>query len=698
MRVGVAVALIVATSCDTGLVDYNDPELIRFICRYVDHSPMAWHTHDKQSIWMQLLVLLPTVYTSHVCCGGETKVMTVCSDVDAIFSTFAPTEGSAEACTHLVNTSQTLHLRKKKGGMRGLAYGMWDPKHVAETHTLRIPPPVHDYFMRRPFPVSAGAKSLIFVALRSPEESLLSTTAARNILQHLAGLQDVEVWFVPSSHTRLNASEATTLRALFDMPPSVSLLTEELAQAHNATYFDLLLRCMARASLLVTEPDLLTIAAFYFNPHHIALAALPDFISMPLLQNLGGGQLMLVDTEKDMLQAVSKLQDFSLSGVQPGGRRNLEKLLPLVPSDGRIPSNVPAVVCEQLSNYSLEPFHGEFGPELIAALPHAYFFHQCGRLQLTASCGDLSSFYFFSPRHIVHDCKRRSGGQLSYEGSFGLYSTADHVTWVPPPLRAHVQAMMRDPIGTPAGRPRIIVFNRVDCNYEDGSQTDRSPRDAFPGGEFNTSMPPHFNCKQYLGTNEISILLSRIYAWNRDAVVVYHRADSAFNMHGFSGEQGGSWESVGSNASRPAVEWVCGRLIRLPCARIDAIKDWEYLAEHWPQVITTHTVLPENMSWNDGQNAILGWGDCYVSVQGGGSYLAALFGGHNIVINMFGRAANDTHPPPQRRRRRKLVETGITYEKVLPRLSNQSLREAGSVNQLVDALDAWRSGGLCGMG
>ena len=67
---------------------------------------------------------------------------------------------------------------------------------------------------------------------------------------------------------------------------------------------------------------------------------------------------------------------------------------------------VPAVVCRTLSNWSLEPFHGEFGPELITALPHAYFFHACDKLEATSSCGDLRSLYFFSPKHTVLDCDR----------------------------------------------------------------------------------------------------------------------------------------------------------------------------------------------------------------------------------------------------------------------------------------------------
>jgi hypothetical protein len=97
-------------------------------------------------------------------------------------------------------------------------------------------------------------------------------------------------------------------------------------------------------------------------------------------------------------------------------------------------------------------------------------------------------------------------------------------------------------------------------------------------------------------------------------------------------------------------------------------------------------VMPRNTSWNAGQNVLMSWSDCFVSVQGGGSYLASFFGGHNIVVNAFGE------------RRRRLVEAGVTYDTVLPRLSNQSIREVRSAADLYDALDAWRRDGRCGLG
>ena len=219
------------------------------------------------------------------------------------------------------------------------------------------------------------------------------------------------------------------------------------------------------------------------------------------------------------------------------------------------------------------------------------------------------------------------------------------------------------------------------------------------------------------GTRELDGLLRRVTAWAPRATVVYHRADGAGK--GFAREQGDGWERVGTNASRPAVAWVCGRIVKHPCARVDAIEDAAFLRDAWPRVLTTDAVLPRarargaaaagELSWNAAQNSLLAWSDCFVSVQGGGSYLASFFGGHNIVVNFFGRAYGEpgTEPPPLEPaaetpqllppRRRRLAETGFTYDTVLPRLSNQTLVEVTSARQLYHEIDRWRALGVCGL-
>lgn len=663
------------------LVEY-DAELIDFICRFTTTSPQgSWHVHDRQSIWMNLLVTIPTVYSSHVCVGS-TKPLEVCSGLQALVSSFAPSNGSLAPCHHLVGTEEAHRNRRKKGGLRGLAYGAWSSRHVAETYPLRVPPPIHHSFLARPSPLRG---SFVIVLIRAPGESRLTPADVDGVLQHVASLPDCTVLFGRSSLFGLNATDADDLRETHRVPAGVLVPTREMASEHGFSYDEFVLLCMARARLFITEPDWLAIASFYFASRHLALVpALPDFITRDLLVNLAGQELELFETSNDLVAAVRALRQLPPE-LSPPARHDVPRARPRALSRPAS-APVPAVVCRTLSNWSLEPFHGEFGPELITALPHAYFFHACDKLEATSSCGDLRSLYFFSPKHTVLDCERRAGGQLTFEGIFGLYSTATPVTWVAPPLRSHVRATTPDPMATvsPAGGPRILIFNRIDCNFEDGSQSTRSPSIAFPADKNRSSaIPPHFNCKQYIGTRELDVVLRKIFEWNPRATVVYHRADSHLQMPGFSSEQGGSWESVGS---RTTVEWVCPRLVKYPCARIDAIEDWAFLSANWPRVLRGWEVMPRNTSWNAGQNVLMSWSDCFVSVQGGGSYLASFFGGHNIVVNAFGE------------RRRRLVEAGVTYDTVLPRLSNQSIREVRSAADLYDALDAWRRDGRCGLG
>ena len=89
---------------------------------------------------------------------------------------------------------------------------------------------------------------------------------------------------------------------------------------------------------------------------------------------------------------------------------------------------------------------------------------------------------------------------------------------------------------------------------------------------------------------------------------------------------------------------------------------------------------------------------CHVNVQGGTMYLAAYFGGRSIVVDFYGADDARAAPAARARRRRRLYENGATYSHVLPRLSNQTLRRAGSVEEVLDELDRWRADGVCGFG
>jgi hypothetical protein len=86
-------------------------------------------------------------------------------------------------------------------------------------------------------------------------------------------------------------------------------------------------------------------------------------------------------------------------------------------------------------------FHeGEFGAELILALPAAYAAFQRNALVETRGCGDMAPFYaWFSPRHVdVPDCVRKYDPYAFLEFGWpgGPHSVKPPRLWAPPPLRA----------------------------------------------------------------------------------------------------------------------------------------------------------------------------------------------------------------------------------------------------------------------
>ena len=317
-----------------------------------------------------------------------------------------------------------------------------------------------------------------------------------------------------------------------------------------------------------------------------------------------------------------------------------------------------------------------------------------------------------------------------------------------------------------AARPRITIFNRIDC-----------PADYRPRAD---AAAPHVVCKPFLGTYDLDRLLARIYGHAPRADVAYHRADPRLSMEGFSPEKwntletdgnGGSTREnggggAGSNgagvaaaATEPAAEaardnrtLACPRTKKFPCVARDALDDWAYLRSHHPRVVKTRDLYAEakqraaaggsgaagggaargaeggaaadaqqHATWNAFQNSVLAWSDCFIALQGGASYIAAFFGGQSLVVDFFGRslaeeeaaaaaaaaadAARRRRPRrgarrqarPRRQARRRLYENQATYDTVLRRLSNQTLRAVTSLEQLLEGLDDWHARGLCGL-
>jgi hypothetical protein len=79
----------------------------------------------------------------------------------------------------------------------------------------------------------------------------------------------------------------------------------------------------------------------------------------------------------------------------------------------------------------------EFGYELIAVLPYAYWLHSKGQLKKTISGRDTSSLYYFSPDHEEVDKQRHWNNmkKLDVPNKKIHVSKLDKSKWLPPPYK-----------------------------------------------------------------------------------------------------------------------------------------------------------------------------------------------------------------------------------------------------------------------
>jgi hypothetical protein len=427
---------------------------------------------------MALAVMLPTVFTSHVCLG-ETVPFQLCDALFTVYASCIPgaTLAAPPSPCRALRDYNSAQQKRVSEGARG-QYRYWSGEHVASTYTLRIPPPLHLHYIDKPLPTGFGrADFSSWIVASFSNESALTPAETSRILRTLAlRFPRSNIVLAPFSPTleMVTMTRSSATRMFGDIPESVILLTAQQVEPHtNMTLPELFLRICARAKLFVTEPVGLAVSTFYFGGKHISLARLPDYITSDLLRHLSSGQqaLTLTQTSEQFIDAVetrlvAELVLATASTSQPRGYYALQLRAALTADlpttrDSSLP---PEVVCRALKPWrQVLPFHGEFGPELITVLPHAYFMSQCQKLESTVSCGNLSSFYYFSPKHIVADCTRRSGA-LSFQGILGAYATASAITWEPPPVRAQIRGRTQDPWQhqfSDARRPRIFIFNRI---------------------------------------------------------------------------------------------------------------------------------------------------------------------------------------------------------------------------------------------
>jgi hypothetical protein len=231
-------------------------------------------------------------------------------------------------------------------------------------------------------------------------------------------------------------------------------------------------------------------------------------------------------------------------------------------------------------------YFGEFAFEQLAVIPYAYWLHQQGRLEFTASTADTGCFYYFSPDHAEVGGERRLVHISEYpvtdlddagvDGE-GFPRVLDTTQWLPPPYR-HVYAddgRFRFP------KPPVIVCNKTN-------------EEPYAQGRFAVN---------YLDT-ELLLALARELTPRFTVVYNRPRATDIVPDH----------------------------------AEIHELGDIEAVKDAFPEVLTIqelHAAHPD-LTFNELQLRLFATCERFVSVLGGASYLASYFGGTNVVYAQAG--------------------------------------------------------------
>jgi hypothetical protein len=230
-------------------------------------------------------------------------------------------------------------------------------------------------------------------------------------------------------------------------------------------------------------------------------------------------------------------------------------------------------------------YFGEFGFELLAVVPYAYWLHRRGLLDRTIGCLDTRCLYYFSKNHEERPVKRHYVPITEYpigeRGSLFRYDRAtfprvlDTRKWSPPPYRE-------------AFRDERFRWEKEICILSNKISDEQFPGDSKPG-------PP---------TNFIATeLLLRLIGMLRGRYQVIYsrpRAQDIVTDH----------QTIRETSDIEAIKRACP----------DAVTIQEL-----------HSRYPK-LSFNELQLRLYSSCQRFISVLGGSAYLASYFGGTNIVL------------------------------------------------------------------
>ena len=126
-------------------------------------------------------------------------------------------------------------------------------------------------------------------------------------------------------------------------------------------------------------------------------------------------------------------------------------------------------------------FTGEFGFELLHALPFLHWLDRCGLLRATRACAGMRPFYFFSRHHVETPCRHRPARSHWRQGTLpagvadgwswhGRQSARFYAypseRWAPPPLHARHGGLPLPPLDGALTTRRVYMANKF---YPEGS-------------------------------------------------------------------------------------------------------------------------------------------------------------------------------------------------------------------------------------
>ncbi|CAI7822350.1 unnamed protein product [Closterium sp. NIES-53] len=303
----------------------------------------------------------------------------------------------------------------------------------------------------------------------------------------------------------------------------------------------------------------------------------------------------------------------------------LTKANAIHPPQPLIPPSQPELEQPSIQSQGVDIFfQGEFGYELIAVLPFAYWHHLNGSLRSTTSCGrhSLASIYYFSPNHTDDATCHRSDMKdnvAAYGFPGGIHYSRIPPTWQPPPLAQHFRKFPPVWPEIPKGSRLVVIGNKYEREWG------HSPVNFI----------------------DLSTLLQIVGAYlEAGFYVVYNNP-------------GMSLESDHRQVIKDGTDLGDYEALQERFGENPRLQIMQSLQKRWP-----------DLGFNDVQFRMLARSVCFVSVQGGGSIVESFFGGKNIIYFSEGQEVK-----------------GGSYERIYPQLSGAKVKVVTSYEGLVKKVD-----------